>query len=615
MALLIALVVALVQTALLAWSTPPIEQVREVALSRALSAQTLELANLPPQPEFDAARYCEAWTGLTADSVDCVTGRGLVDHEVHRAPLADEADRRAKAALAAYRARLEALAQLLQAQQSEHPALQQLVMELRRRALRCCAEESTLRAPAAGPPWFDPLLQAQGLRYQASTGQVSRIGWDVARLAERPKDALRRGSLMEGLLKGLAPGWALLSASLMAMGVRRAGHLGLAVTACTTSFLALGLGLAVSASAGFGLGLLQFPLNPLGNQAVRQAVLILLGSGLVLAMGALPVMGRWTASVVIAHPLWSAVLLPMMVALAYAAAGPAAGSETLKLGVAVVSASLVVGLGRVTHAAREWAPTVLSWRYALRAEGPVGARIRHRLWYPLLAYCGAVLLTVALVAAMFHDLGAALVGSLLALATVLLVFGGFSAALLALGFVLVGTLLLGTEKLQARVNLMRDPWTAQVSDFARLEAFSSGAPGWGWGLRSLPWCNETGVCLPLQILSDYTPTLLKGALGSSLMVLVFLVLCLGSCALAAWLVRHHLTQTGACSMLAMVAFFLLMATVVQTLVTFLGNWRVIPLTGLGTPLVSIGLSSLAAPLVSLGLLLQLNVQAQGRARA
>jgi cell division protein FtsW (lipid II flippase) len=53
----------------------------------------------------------------------------------------------------------------------------------------------------------------------------------------------------------------------------------------------------------------------------------------------------------------------------------------------------------------------------------------------------------------------------------------------------------------------------------------------------------------------------------------------------------------------MMAFFMLWATAAQTVVTFLGNWRLIPLTGLGTPLLSIGLSSTLVPVIAMTLIM------------
>jgi cell division protein FtsW (lipid II flippase) len=54
----------------------------------------------------------------------------------------------------------------------------------------------------------------------------------------------------------------------------------------------------------------------------------------------------------------------------------------------------------------------------------------------------------------------------------------------------------------------------------------------------------------------------------------------------------------------MTIFYLLIATLLQTIITFFGNWRWIPLTGLGTPLLSIGLSSVLAPVFAAGLIVQ-----------
>jgi cell division protein FtsW (lipid II flippase) len=53
----------------------------------------------------------------------------------------------------------------------------------------------------------------------------------------------------------------------------------------------------------------------------------------------------------------------------------------------------------------------------------------------------------------------------------------------------------------------------------------------------------------------------------------------------------------------MVAFFMIWGTAMQTAVTFLGNWRIVPLTGLGAPLLSIGLSSALVPVIALTLTL------------
>ena len=71
-------------------------------------------------------------------------------------------------------------------------------------------------------------------------------------------------------------------------------------------------------------------------------------------------------------------------------------------------------------------------------------------------------------------------------------------------------------------------------------------------------------------------------------------------AVACW---TYLTGRGNARMASMVAFFLLIATLLQTVITFFGNWRWIPLTGLGVPLIGIGVSTMLAPTLGLALML------------
>jgi hypothetical protein len=163
-----------------------------------------------------------------------------------------------------------------------------------------------------------------------------------------------------------------------------------------------------------------------------------------------------------------------------------------------------------------------------------------------------------------------------------------------------------TTKVQSRLALMSDPQNAAISDFARLVAFVKQTPDFTLGFGQIPWCNGLGACIPLQSLSDYMPVVLAGAIGRQATVAYFLVFVLSLMAGMAWLIRRSLTQTDLVARaMTLTAFYLLLGTLIQTLVTFLGNWRVIPLTGLGTPLVSIGLSSFLAPVLAAGLILAL----------
>ena len=68
-----------------------------------------------------------------------------------------------------------------------------------------------------------------------------------------------------------------------------------------------------------------------------------------------------------------------------------------------------------------------------------------------------------------------------------------------------------TEKVEQRIDLMIEPMNASVSDFARLINFTkSESEGI---LVGYSWCNDHGVCLPLQVLSDYMPLLIEKVFG------------------------------------------------------------------------------------------------------
>jgi cell division protein FtsW (lipid II flippase) len=85
--------------------------------------------------------------------------------------------------------------------------------------------------------------------------------------------------------------------------------------------------------------------------------------------------------------------------------------------------------------------------------------------------------------------------------------------------------------------------------------------------------------------------------------MLFLVLCLYFTALAGLACWRFLTGHADSRAISMATFFLLLASLFQTIITFFGNWRLIPLTGLGVPLLGIGISTMLAPTLAIGCLL------------
>jgi cell division protein FtsW (lipid II flippase) len=206
----------------------------------------------------------------------------------------------------------------------------------------------------------------------------------------------------------------------------------------------------------------------------------------------------------------------------------------------------------------------------------------------------------------FSDLGGSLVAASLFLFSLFILLGNKFAAILSITLVILSTAIyMSSEKVRGRVALMLEPMQANISDFARLMQFNDAAQPLGYGSGSIQWCSNEGVCLPLQSLSDYMPTLISGLIGQGLSFIfigVFGLILLRLAYIAfinSWFYSDKLKFIKSFgSLLCLAAFF-------QLLVTVLGNLRIIPLTGLGTPLISIGISSSITASIGMGLVIGL----------
>jgi cell division protein FtsW (lipid II flippase) len=356
-------------------------------------------------------------------------------------------------------------------------------------------------------------------------------------------------------------------------------------------------------------------LNPFSYALERQLVVV--AGVLTLPIGGLLLarIGGYRLSLALqAIRRWFGLLVVMSLGATtalYGFAGPAAGSEALKLSVCLFAGLVTAGYARQTFLARKVLPDLFSLRSIVESLGGVFAsspepRARAAIHASLFrAYLGLLALglgTLAAAALVFSDFGGTLVSAVVFTALIFILFG----LRLALFFLLVGglagSLALLTDKVQSRIQLMLDPMTASVSDFARLIKFSEAAQPHGFGLGTVRWCSFEGACLPIQALSDYFPVLLSGALGAYGALTIFFVLIAIYIGLMARAVVGFASGLGTVSVVYAVSFFLLLAALSQTVITYFGNWRLVPLTGLGLPLMSLGWSSMIAVTLGLSLL-------------
>lgn len=594
---------------------------RDVSLAEVLAHPGHQASEL-----VSAQAFCEAWTNHPSADTDCRTGRLIDNLQAQQGPDAKAVFKQtviqARERINALQALRKDIAQTLGDSAQATLVLQALDMRLENalpkiQTLELQAQQDDISATSYAA-MFELLLDLQGQSYQSVKGSFRNKRWDVAQLIQHQTETMQRGQELQLALKWLPLLLLPLSLGLFALSYWRAQFVGVACMAFYLVATLLGLLITADASVHFGENSLFYPLNPLGNQLYRQIGIT--GFGYVVLMFVLiakrPI--EMLMRFVLQHSFITTCLIASFVVGAYLMQSPAIGSESMKLGVAILAGVVMTDQSRVLHLIRKYAPDAFSFSRVLQWLRPsrgqrldASARVLKHIAKPLSIFCVFALVTLGAASLVFNDLGGALISTLMVIITLFLTFGS-RPTLLAFGLLGLSAALLSlTDKLQGRIELMLAPMTANVSDFARLLAFTEASSPHGFGLGNIAWCNQEGTCLPIQVLSDYMPTALNGVSGPWMTLLAFLALCAFFLTIAAVSCWRFITRQGVERLISIVTFFLLTATLIQTILTFLGNWRLIPLTGMGTPLLSIGLSSILAPTLALGFFLAFSASQSG----
>jgi cell division protein FtsW (lipid II flippase) len=464
--------------------------------------------------------------------------------------------------------------------------------------------------------YFNGLLVGLGLSYNPFSNTFKSLPNDLARYLLDPSKVGYEINLLSVTNKiGFFFFGAIAFALFITLIRQRINNFGLIIIFFIFLLLLLGLVVTRDASINFGSYSSYFSLNPLRNIFPRQLIIsglcfcIFTASLFLIAAPKIDIQRRLSNN----YYNLIVIVAPISTILVYTIAGVPIGAEFLKFTACLSCALVLTRYGRIIELTQNHIGILKALIYknkgselniVNRDKNFLSASSTFQIFFakkiiamPIglaLAFCGSALF--------FSDLGGTLVAGMVVFFSVFILLGTKFALLasLPIGFA-TSLLFIFSEKVKGRIELMQDPMSASISDFARLEEFVFAAKSTGYGLNKIKWCSNDGVCIPLQSLSDYMPSLLMAALGEKislsilfLFCLLILILCV-KCFLLSW------NYESKNRLLIMTASFLCLACFFQVIVTVLGNWRVIPLTGLGLPLISIGVSSSISASFGLGL--------------
>ena len=464
---------------------------------------------------------------------------------------------------------------------------------------------------------FKGLLIAQGVSYNPYTNRFKSLPQNLAQYVTNQAGVKRQLKSLEIISNNLHYflGALVIASLLLLKG--RVTNIGYLLVSFYFLCIFSGLTITRDASLHFGIESSQFDLSPFRQILERQLGISAAAIGLfvICLFGKTPISRLLNISFEKISFIKTTAILMTATTFGYLFFGSAIGSETFKLSSCLITATLLYRYGRTLELAQERFGIKKLFGQPLNHLSKLGIksnvprkRINLRDYFSFYI-SGKIMfqifllgLLIIIVSSIFSDLGGSLIAAAIFTFSLFILLGkNFAIPLIVMFTALCALIYNISEKIQSRVQLMIEPMRANISDFARLIQFDQGAQPTGYAFGHMKWCSTDGVCLPLQSLSDYMPTLLSGWIGkvySLLFIITYaliLLLLTYQCFISAW------QNNESKRYLRLVSAMLCMAALFQLIVTLLGNLRVIPLTGLGTPLISIGLSSSITASIGIGL--------------
>ncbi len=465
---------------------------------------------------------------------------------------------------------------------------------------------------------FSVSIQLEGYRYYKENGKFKSINWDIARVFDDYQE-LKNNLKLNQVFSTIFPVLLLFPPFLIFFIYINIFKIHEYFFIFTTScFISLGCIFSADAANNYGITSSFFLLSPFYGIFERQVLIVLIGYG-VLFLSIFYSNNIFSLSYVLKRnsSIFSICSIGSIF-LAYFIFSPAIGFEVLKVVIIFFVSFTTHRYAREIFLIQKFSPVSISIKNLLSVLLNFfrGKRQGENASWMLSVYVLKsffILMIVSFFAILtsgifFGDFGGSLVTLLIIIIFIFLIFG-MRLGIIWLSILLFFSLLLSqTDKVEQRIMLMIQPMTASVSDFARLISFSESAGKNGFGVGQVPWCSSEGICVPLQILSDYIPILLQGTFGINSSVFLFFLLLALFLFISIRCLFLFILEDYKNRFITILLFYLSSAIVVQIILSFFGNWRIIPLSGLSLPFLSIGLSSMIIPCLTIGLYIGLSIK-------
>ncbi|MCH1612250.1 MAG: hypothetical protein L7S72_03040 [Flavobacteriales bacterium] len=450
------------------------------------------------------------------------------------------------------------------------------------------------------------------MTYSETSGKFKKVSWGIGRIledGEEVRSEYQRFSFFKSILPIiiLFPVLFILYWFIDERGRERNIYLGsLAV------FFLSSLYMTLDAANNYGMTSSTIEISPFIKLFERQIVIVLFGYSIIFIS-----MFYFNSVNRVLQKIFSRQKIITLIGVLFAVAGysiysSAVGAEIMKTFVAGFAAIITARNAREIYLVSKYSKESLSMQniiaviFKKKCRDNLPSPSIELTTYVLKVFSYFLLLSFSLIifsTFVFNDFGGMILVLLVIVILVTLVFGAKLLLVWTLGFIILASGLSLTEKVSQRITLMIEPMSAQVSDFARLLNFNvKNEPFFFVGTS---WCSDSGICVPLQILSDYIPILFEKSFGLWAAVALLFMLTMLYSYIAFKTFFIFLTGIKNFKVISIFIFYLSCGTLIQIFLSFLGNWRIIPLSGVSIPYLSIGFTATVIPCLIFGLFLGL----------